>query len=37
MVGRVFDFETDLEHIPAAYAAMDELRAIKSLVRTGAI
>ena len=31
--GRVFDFETDLEHIGEAYAAMDERRAIKSLVR----
>jgi Zn-dependent alcohol dehydrogenase len=31
--GRVFDFETDLEHIAEAYAAMDERRAIKSLVR----
>jgi threonine dehydrogenase-like Zn-dependent dehydrogenase len=34
--GRVFDFETDLEHIAEAYAAMDERRAIKSLVRVGA-
>jgi threonine dehydrogenase-like Zn-dependent dehydrogenase len=31
--GRVFDFETDLEHIADAYAAMDGRRAIKSLVR----
>ena len=31
--GRVFDFETDLEHVGDAYAAMDERRAIKSLVR----
>jgi threonine dehydrogenase-like Zn-dependent dehydrogenase len=31
--GRVFDHETDLEHIAEAYAAMDERRAIKSLVR----
>jgi hypothetical protein len=31
--GRVFDFETDLEHIHEAYTAMDERRAIKSLVR----
>ena len=31
--GRVFDFETDLEHIADAYVAMDERRAIKSLVR----
>ncbi len=33
--GRVFDFETDLEHIAEAYAAMDERRTIKSLVRIG--
>lgn len=31
--GRVFDFETDLDHIAEAYAVMDERRAIKSLVR----
>jgi threonine dehydrogenase-like Zn-dependent dehydrogenase len=31
--GRVFDFETDVEGIPEAYAAMDERRAIKSLIR----
>src|SRR5712691_11775444 len=31
--GRVFDFETDLDHVAQAYAAMDERRAIKSLVR----
>ena len=30
--GRVFDFETDLDGIAEAYAAMDERRAIKSLV-----
>jgi len=35
--GRVFDFETDLEHITDAYAAMDGRRAIKSLVRVGTI
>jgi len=35
--GRVFDFETDLNGIQDAYAAMDERRAIKSLVRVGAI
>jgi len=34
--GRVFDAETDLEHIGEAYAAMDERRAIKSLVRVAA-
>jgi threonine dehydrogenase-like Zn-dependent dehydrogenase len=33
--GRVFDFETDLNGIGEAYAAMDERRAIKSLVRVG--
>jgi|SRR5581483_6050343 len=33
--GRVFDFETDLDGVPEAYAAMDERRAIKSLVRVG--
>ncbi len=31
--GRVFDFEPDLDHIAEAYKAMDERRAIKSLVR----
>jgi threonine dehydrogenase-like Zn-dependent dehydrogenase len=31
--GRVFDFETDLDHIVDGYDAMDERRAIKSLVR----
>ena len=31
--GRVLDFETDLDGTPEAYAAMDERRAIKSLVR----
>ena len=33
--GRVLDFETDLDGIAEAYAAMDERRAIKSLVRVG--
>jgi threonine dehydrogenase-like Zn-dependent dehydrogenase len=33
--GRVFDFETDLESIAEAYAAMDERRAVKALVRMG--
>jgi len=33
--GRVLDYETDLEHVADAYAAMDERRAIKSLVRVG--
>ena len=31
--GRVFDLTTDLDHIADAYAAMDERRAIKALVR----
>ena len=35
--GRVFDFETDLDGIAEAYAAMDERRAIKSLVRVGTV
>ena len=35
--GRVFDYETDLDHIAEAYQAMDERRAIKSLVRIGAV
>jgi threonine dehydrogenase-like Zn-dependent dehydrogenase len=34
--GRVLDFETDLDGIGEAYAAMDDRRAIKSLVRVGA-
>lgn len=35
--GRVFDYETDLDGVPDAYAAMDERRAIKALVRVGTI
>lgn len=35
--GRVFDFETDLGHVVDAYEAMDERRAIKSLVRVASI
>jgi threonine dehydrogenase-like Zn-dependent dehydrogenase len=35
--GLVFDYETGLENIAGAYRAMDERRAIKSLVRVGAI
>jgi alcohol dehydrogenase len=31
--GKVFDYVTDLDHIADAYAAMDERRAIKALVR----
>ena len=33
--GRVFDFETNLDGIPSAYAAMDERRAVKALIRVG--
>jgi threonine dehydrogenase-like Zn-dependent dehydrogenase len=33
--GRVLDYETDLEGIGEAYAAMDERRSIKPLVRVG--
>ena len=35
--GRVFDFETDLDGVAEGYAAMDERRAIKSLVRVGEV
>lgn len=35
--GRVFDFETDLDSVAEGYAAMDERRAIKSLVRVGEV
>jgi threonine dehydrogenase-like Zn-dependent dehydrogenase len=35
--GLVFDYETDLDHIADAYRAMDERRAIKSLVRLGTV
>jgi threonine dehydrogenase-like Zn-dependent dehydrogenase len=35
--GRVFDLSTELDGIAEAYAAMDERRAIKSLVRIGAV
>ena len=35
--GRVFDFTTDLEGIGEAYAAMDERRAIKSLIEVGTV
>ena len=33
--GKVFDLTTDLDHIAEAYAAMDERRAIKALIRVG--
>ena len=35
--GLVFGYETGLDHIADAYQAMDERRAIKSLIRIGAI
>ena len=35
--GRVFDYETGLDDIAGAYRAMDERRAVKSLVRVGAV
>jgi threonine dehydrogenase-like Zn-dependent dehydrogenase len=35
--GVVLDFETDLDGTPEAYAAMDDRRAIKSLIRVGAL
>lgn len=35
--GRVFDYETDLDGTPEAYAAMHERRAIKSLIRVGSL
>src|SRR2546427_103748 len=35
--GRVFDFETNLDGVAEAYAAMDERRAIKSLLRVGMV
>jgi threonine dehydrogenase-like Zn-dependent dehydrogenase len=35
--GLVLDYETDLDAIPEAYAAMDERRAIKSLIRVGSL
>ena len=35
--GRVLDYATDLEGIAEAYAAMDERRAIKSLVRMSTV
>jgi hypothetical protein len=31
--GLAFDFETDLDGVGDAYAAMDERRAVKSLIR----
>ena len=31
--GLILDYETDLDHTPEAYTAMDERRAIRSLIR----
>ncbi len=35
--GKVFDLTTDLDHIAEAYAAMDERRAIKSLINVSEV
>ena len=35
--GSVLDFETDLDGVGEAYAAMHERRAIKSLLRVGSL
>jgi threonine dehydrogenase-like Zn-dependent dehydrogenase len=35
--GRVFDYETGLDDIACAYRAMDERRAIKSVIRVGSL
>jgi threonine dehydrogenase-like Zn-dependent dehydrogenase len=35
--GLVLDYETDLDHVAEAYAAMDQRRAIKSLIRVGSL
>ena len=35
--GQVFDFATDLDGVGEAYAAMDDRRAIKSLLRVGTV
>ena len=35
--GKVFDLTTDLDHIAEGYAAMDERRAIKALVKVSAL
>jgi hypothetical protein len=35
--GRLLDFETNLDGVGEAYAAMDERRAIKSLLRIGTV
>lgn len=36
-VDAALDFETDLDGTPEAYAAMDERRAVKSLIRVGSL
>lgn len=33
----IFDFETDLDHVHEAYAAMDDRRAVKSFLRIGSV
>jgi hypothetical protein len=33
----IFDFETDLDHVREAYAAMDDRRAVKSFLRIGSV
>jgi threonine dehydrogenase-like Zn-dependent dehydrogenase len=35
--GRVFDHQTDLDHVEDAYTAMDERRAIKSLIQVASV
>jgi threonine dehydrogenase-like Zn-dependent dehydrogenase len=35
--GRILDYETDLDGVGEAYAAMDERRAINSRVRVGTL
>jgi threonine dehydrogenase-like Zn-dependent dehydrogenase len=35
--GRVFDFVTDLNGVAEAYAAMDQRRAVKSMLRIGSV
>jgi threonine dehydrogenase-like Zn-dependent dehydrogenase len=35
--GLVLDYETDLDQVADAYTAMDERRAIKSLIRVGSV
>jgi threonine dehydrogenase-like Zn-dependent dehydrogenase len=35
--GPIFDFEAGLDHVADAYAAMDERRAVKSLIRIGSL